>query len=122
MKKQLKINQKSMPERGRKKGCQNDGKRSQKGAKGEPEIRSKWPQGAKGEPKGRQKGQKAGKKACQKRGQKKDVKNQSFSKFRGRPGAMRVASKLANRATGITRPCRYRFHMAGSPEARARHI
>ena len=51
MKKQLKINQTSMPERGRKKGCQNDGKRSQKGAKMEPKIRPKWEQGAKGTPK-----------------------------------------------------------------------
>ena len=31
MNKPLKINQKSMPERGRKKGCQNDGKRCQNG-------------------------------------------------------------------------------------------
>ena len=53
MKKPLKINQKSMRERGRKKGCQNDGKRSQKGAEMEPGIRSKRPQGAEGEPKGR---------------------------------------------------------------------
>ena len=66
MNKPLKINQKSVPERGRKKGCQNDGKRSQKGAKMEPQIRQKWPQGAKGEPKGRPKGQKGRKKGMQK--------------------------------------------------------
>ena len=41
MKKPLKIHQKAMPERGREKGCQNDGKRSQKGAKMETKIRPK---------------------------------------------------------------------------------
>ena len=73
MKKPLKINPKSMPERGRKKGCQNDGKRNQKGAQMEPEIRSKWPQGAKGEPKGRPKGQKGRKRKEEKRKEKKKV-------------------------------------------------
>ena len=44
-----------MPERGREKGCQNDGKRSQKGAKMEAKIHLKWKKGAKGELKGHQK-------------------------------------------------------------------
>ena len=86
MKKTLKINQKSMPERGRKKGCQNDGKRSQKGAKMEPEIRSKWPQGAKGEPKGRQKGQKGRKKGRKKGRRKKGWKKRSFGGNTGQSG------------------------------------
>ena len=55
-----------MPEGDRKKGCRNDGKRSQKGAKMEPEIRPKCPQGAKGEPKSRPKGQKGRKKGMPK--------------------------------------------------------
>ena len=66
MKKPLKIHQKSMPERGRKKGCRNDGKWNQKGAKMEPKIQPKCPQGAKGEPKGRPKGQKGRKKGMRK--------------------------------------------------------
>ena len=83
MKKPLKINQKSMPERGRKKGCQNDGKRSQKGAKMEPKIRSKWPQGAKGEPKGRPKGQKGRKKGMPKKRPKKGCQKAKFWRKHG---------------------------------------
>ena len=84
MKRTLKNHQKSMPERGRKKGCQNDGKRSQKGAKMEPEIRSKWPQGAKGEPKGRPKGRKGRKKGRKKGRRKKGWKKKSFEENTGR--------------------------------------
>ena len=83
MKKPLKINQKSVPERGRKKGCQNDGKGSQKGAKGEPEIRSKWPQGAKGEPKGGPKGRKGRKKGRKKGRMKIGRKKRKFRRKHG---------------------------------------
>ena len=78
MEKPFKIKKKSVPERGRKKGCQNDGKRSQKGAQMEPEIRSKWPQGAKGEPKGRPKGRKGRKKGRRKKGRKKGWQKKKF--------------------------------------------
>ena len=92
MEKPLKINQKSMPERDWKKGCQNDGKRSQKGAKMEPEIRSKWPQGAKGEPKGRPKGRKGRKKGRKKGRMKRGRKKKKF--WRGHGPVMRNARAL----------------------------
>ena len=78
MKKTLKIHQRSMPKRGREKGCQNYGKRGQKGAQMEPKIRPKWPRGAKGEPKGRPKGQKGRKKGMPKKRPKKGCQKEKL--------------------------------------------
>ena len=61
----------------------------------EPEIRPKWPKGAKGEPQGRPKGQKGRKKGMPKKRLKKGCQK---GVARGRPGAMHVAGFRPNRA------------------------
>ena len=88
MKKPLTINQKSVPERGRKKGCQNDGKRSQKGAQMEDQNDHK-------EPKGSQRAAQKAKKAGKKEGGKKDAQKRSFGGNTGQSGGTRGTPEKA---------------------------